>query len=318
VQRWFGIDDIPPISSAVAIGVFDGVHRGHRRLIREALSRAGTRGLNGAVLTFDPNPAEVVAPQPPLRLSTLPQRLDLFDSLGVDTAVVLPFDRDISQMSPRHFFDDVLVGALGAKVIVVGENFRFGYRASGTIDTLTEFGADNGIDVVSLPLVRQRLVGSAQVPLSSTEIRALVTAGDVTAATRGLARPHRVEGEVVTGERRGRDLGYPTANLATTERAAIPADGVYAGLLITDPYTADRKSLPAAISVGTNPTFGTEQRRVEAYALDLPGDTDLYGQQVAVDFVARIRGQQAFGSADALTARMAVDVQRTRQLLGLS
>lgn len=316
MQRWFGIPQAQPSPSAVAIGVFDGVHRGHRTLIREALKR-DQDGLRGTVLTFDPNPAEVVAPQAPMRLSTLPHRLQLLSALGAKATLVLPFDDEVSRMSPRHFFDEVLVGALDAKVVVVGENFRFGYRASGTVDSLVEFGDECGVEVVSVPLVRQHLVGSKQVPVSSTEIRGFVAQGDVAAATRGLARPHRVEGEVVSGERRGRELGYPTANLDPTLLAAIPADGVYAGTLLTDPYGPNRRTFPAAISVGTNPTFGEEQRRVEAYALDLPADTDLYGQQVAVDFVARIRGMQAFGSTSALVTRMAEDVEHTRRVLGL-
>lgn len=318
MERWFGLDDEPRPPSVVAIGVFDGVHRGHRSLIRIARAQANEQDLGCTVLTFDPNPAEVVGPAAPARISTLAQRLQLFEQLGVAAALVLPFDTSVAQMSPRHFFESVLLGGVNARAIVVGENFRFGYRASGDVAALREFGGDGHIKVTEVPLVREHLVGTKDVPLSSTEIRALIAAGDVSAATRGLARPHRVEGTVVVGERRGRELGYPTANLQTTELAAVPADGVYAGNLVVDPYSDAPHTHPAAISVGTNPTFGDEHRRVEAYALDLPADTDIYGAHVAVDFVGRLRGQQSFGSVDALVTRMARDVAATRRVLGLA
>lgn len=315
MKRWFELPADGHGPSAVVVGVFDGVHRGHRTLIRNMRTIAAREGLRSVVLTFDPNPAELVRPQPPLRLSTLEQRLQLLAGLGVDATVVLPFDVAMSQRSPQHFFDDILRTGLQAKSVVVGENFRFGYRASGDVPMLRSLCEAAGIEVVAEPLVREHLVGSDDVPISSTEIRGLVSAGEVAAATRALTRPHRVEGQVVAGAGRGRELGYPTANLRTTELATIPADGVYAARLVADPYGETRTVWPAAVSVGDNPTFDGQERTVEAFVLD--ADLDLYDQHVAVDFVARLRGQQRFASVGSLTAKMGEDVQHTRELLGL-
>lgn len=278
---------------------------------------AARSDLRCVVLTFEPNPAELVRPQPPARLSTMQQRLELLASLGVDATLVLPFDVDMSHKSPLHFYEDVLRDALGARAVVVGENFRFGYRASGDVAMLTEFGAADGVEVLEQSLVRELLVGSDDVPISSTEIRGLVAAGEMAAATRALARPHRVEGTVERGAGRGRELGYPTANLRLTELAAVPADGVYAARAVIDPYGPQRRAMPAAVSIGDNPTFDGQERTVEAYVLDAGNDLDLYDQHVAVDFVARLRGQQRFGSAAALISRMDHDVEDTRALLGL-
>jgi riboflavin kinase/FMN adenylyltransferase len=269
------------------------------------------------VLTFDPNPAEIVAAQPPMRLSTLAQRLLLLESLGVDAAFVLPFDRAMSQESPKEFVDQILLGALGASSVVVGENFRFGHRAAGDVEALREFGAPGGMTVDAVPLLRQELLGRKDVPISSTEIRALVANGDISAATRGLARPHRVEGEVVEGDRRGRDLGYPTANLRTTALSAIPSDGVYAGRLVVSPYGTEQRTFPAAISVGDNPTFVGQTRRIEAFAIDAPADLNIYNTHVAVDFVSRLRRQVAFTSTESLVAQMAKDVLEARAHLGV-
>lgn len=315
MKRWFGLptDGLEP--AAVVIGVFDGVHRGHRTLIRNMQNIAVREGLRSVVLTFDPNPAELVRPQPPLRLSTLEQRLQLLAGLGVDATVVLPFDEELSQQSPQHFFDDILRDGLGSQAVVVGENFRFGYRASGDVPMLRSMGESAGVQVVAEPLVREHLVGSDDVPISSTEIRGLVTAGEVSAATRALARPHRVEGQVVRGAGRGRELGYPTANVRATELATIPADGVYAARLVVDPYGEARGVFPTAVSVGDNPTFDGQERTVEAFVID--GDLDLYDRHVAVDFIARLRGQQRFASVGALTAKMADDVENCRALLGM-
>lgn len=319
MERWYSTNDaVADLSPVVAIGVYDGVHRGHRLLVRRAMADAAGRGVPAVVVTFDPNPSEVVRPDPPTRLSTLAQRLLLLDSLGVAAALVLPFDVAMSKESPRQFVEEVLVAALGASAVVVGENFRFGYRASGDVAALRELGGPHGIDVDAVPLLRQELLGRHDVPISSTEIRRLVADGDVAAATRGLARPHRVEGDVVRGDARGRELGYPTANLRTTELAAIPGDGVYAGRLVVSPYGGAEKAYPAAISIGDNPTFEGQTHRVEAYAIDVPEDLDIYGRHVAVDFVARLRRQIAFTSVAALQNQMAQDVRDARAHLGLA
>lgn len=317
MQRWLGLADVQTEPCAVVIGVFDGVHRGHRALIRTAQTVAARSDLRSVVLTFEPNPAELVRPQPPARLSTMQQRLELLASLGVDATLVLPFDVDMSHQSPLHFYEEVLRDALGARAVVVGENFRFGYRASGDVAMLTEFGAADDVEVLEQALVRELLVGSDDVPISSTEIRGLVAAGEMAAATRALARPHRVEGTVERGAGRGRDLGYPTANLRLTELAAVPADGVYAARAVVDPYGPNRLTMPAAVSIGDNPTFDGQERTVEAYVLDADDNLDLYDQQVAVDFVSRLRGQQRFGSVAALVSRMDHDIEDTRALLGL-
>lgn len=317
MQRWSGLADVQAEPCAVVIGVFDGVHRGHRALIRTAQTVAARSDLRSVVLTFDPNPAELVRPQPPARLSTMEQRLELLESLGVDATLVLPFDLDMSHKSPAHFYEEVLRDGLDARAVVVGENFRFGYRASGDVAMLTEFGAADGVEVLEQALVRELLVGSDDVPISSTEIRGLVAAGEMAAATRALARPHRVEGTVERGAGRGRDLGYPTANMRLTELAAVPSDGVYAARVVIDPYGPARNALPAAVSIGDNPTFDGQERTVEAYVLDADDQLDLYDQHIAVDFVARLRGQQRFASVPALIARMDADVRDTRGLLGL-
>lgn len=317
MKRWFGLDQAEQIGPITAIGVYDGVHRGHRLLIRRGLSDARRSGHPMVVVTFSPNPAEVVRERPPTRLATLEHRLLLIESLGVDATLVLDFDQHMSQLSPAQFVNDVLVDGLGAACVVVGENFRFGYRASGDVESLRQFGAPSGMTVDAVSLLREELVGRPDVPISSTEIRRLVAQGEISAATRALARPHRVEGQVVLGDQRGRGLGYPTANVATTTLAAVPGDGVYAGQLVVAPYTADARTWPAAVSVGSNPTFGGEERRVEAFVLDAPTEFDLYDAHVAVDFVAKVRDQLTFRGEAELIVRMATDVIEVRRLLGL-
>ncbi len=313
MQRWQGLDDVPAdqVRSVVSIGVFDGVHRGHRAIISRAVQRARTIGAPTVVLTFDPHPSEVVRPgtHPPL-LSTIDQRCALLAELGVDAVCVLAFTHDLAALSPEAFVEDVIVARFRAAAVVVGANFRFGHRAAGDTETLAELGAVHGFVVDAEPLV----AGDGGV-WSSTYVRGLVGAGDVASARASLGRPHRVEGSVVHGDKRGRGLGYPTANLATTPHAAIPADGVYAAHVVVAPYTSLEQSFPAAISVGTNPTFDGVERRVEAYVLDRD-DLELYGAHVAIDFVARIRGQEKFDDIAALVARMAVDVDEARRLVG--
>jgi riboflavin kinase/FMN adenylyltransferase len=316
VQRWQGLDDVPVDwpRSVVAIGVFDGVHYGHRTVVGKAVELAHRLGTPSVVITFDPHPDEVVRPgtHPPL-LSTMDHRCALLADLGVNAVCVLPFTRDLASMSPSEFVDHVLIERFHAVGVVVGENFRFGHRASGDPETLQELGRENGFTAEAVPL----LAGQGGV-WSSTYVRGLIQAGDVRNAAYSLGRPHRVEGTVVHGDHRGRELGYPTANLQTTPHAAVPADGVYAARLIVAPYTAHETVYPAAVSVGTNPTFDGRERRVEAYALDRT-DLDLYGAHVAVDFVDRIRGQVRFEGEHALTelvAQMARDVAEARRLVG--
>jgi riboflavin kinase/FMN adenylyltransferase len=312
VERWHGLDDVPRDwgRSVVTIGVFDGVHRGHQHIIRRAVECGRAAGVPVVVVTFDPHPSEVVRPgtHPPI-LSTQRFRGELFARLGVDAVCVLPFTLEFSRMGPADFVGHVLADRLHAATVVVGENFHFGHKAAGDVGTLTELGRRYGFTVEGVGLVSDH--GDT---FSSTGVRRLIAAGDVATARQALGRPHRVEGVVVRGDQRGRLLGYPTANLECPPFTAIPADGVYAGWLDLD-VTADAQRLPAAISVGTNPTFDGQERRAEAYALDRT-DLDLYGTHVAVEFVERIREMITFDGVDPLLVQMADDVVQTRELLG--
>jgi riboflavin kinase/FMN adenylyltransferase len=308
VQRWHGLDEVPGDwgRSVVTIGSFDGVHRGHQLIINKTIEHARELGAHSVVVTFDPHPSEVVRPgtHPPLLAPHL-RRAELMAQLGVDAVLVVPFTLEFSQLSPEEFVQRILVDALHATLVVEGPNFRFGHRASGNVELLTELGAryDFAVDVCDLTVQ-----GENGDPLSSTLARRLVAEGDVAGAAEVLGRPHRVEGIVVRGAQRGRELGYPTANVETLPHTAIPADGVYAGWL-----TADHELMPAAISVGTNPTFDGTARTVEAYAIDRVG-LDLYGMHVSVDFLAYLRGMEKFDSIEALLDRMAVDVKQAREL----
>ena len=312
MQRWRGLEEVPEDwgRSVVTIGSFDGVHRGHQLIIGRAVERARELGVSSCVVTFDPHPSEVVRPgsHPPL-LAPHHRRAELMGELGVDAVLVLPFTLAFSQLSPQDFVRQVLVRALHAAVVVEGPNFRFGHRASGNVELLAEMGAEHGFEVDLLDLTVTGSIGDGA-PFSSTLTRRLVAEGDVAGAAEVLGRPHRVEGTVVRGAQRGRELGYPTANVETLPHTAIPADGVYAGWL-----TAADERMPAAISVGTNPTFDGTSRTVEAYAIDRVG-LDLYGLHVSVDFLAYLRGMEKFDTIDALLDRMATDVKQARELTG--
>lgn len=315
MQYWEDVSQVPADwpASVVAIGVFDGVHRGHRELVRTAIGYAARSGMPCVILTFDPSPVEVVGfGDPPTRVSTLRQRVELLEKLGVDAVAVLQFTEEVAQQPAEQFAGSVLSDQLHAGVVVVGDNFRFGHRARGDTTLLSELGRDLGFDVVAVHLMS---VDNDHAALSSSVIRGLVAAGDVAAAARCLARPHRVEGEVVRGDGRGSQLGFPTANVDFTPNAAIPGDGVYAGRLVLDPYGPGHQVLPAAISVGTNPTFDGAERRVEAFAYDAD-DLDLYGRYVALDFVAKIREQQKFADEQELIVAVERDVDHARVLLG--
>ncbi|MFE7595364.1 bifunctional riboflavin kinase/FAD synthetase [Kitasatospora sp. NPDC057512] len=310
MQRWRGLEEIPGDwgRSVVTIGSFDGVHRGHQLIIGRAVERARELGVPAVVVTFDPHPREVIRPgsHPPL-LAPHPRRAELIAELGVDAVLVLPFTTEFSQESPETFVRQVLVDALHARVVIEGPNFRFGHRAAGNVALLGELGRADDFEVEVVDLQVCGTAGDGE-PFSSSLTRRLVETGDMAGANEVLGRPHRVEGVVVRGAQRGRDLGYPTANVDTVPHSAIPADGVYAGWL-----TADGERMPAAISVGTNPTFDGTTRTVEAYAIDRVG-LDLYGLHVAVDFLAYLRGMEKFDSIDALLDRMADDVKRAREL----
>jgi riboflavin kinase / FMN adenylyltransferase len=316
MQRWHGLDDVPAQwgRSVVTIGVFDGVHRGHQRIVARAAAAASELGLPVVVVTFDPHPDEVVRPgsHPPF-LCTARRRSGLLAGLGVGAVCVLPFTLEFSRLGPDEFVRAVLVDQLHAAAVVVGEDFRFGHKAAGDVDLLAELGEKSDFTTEGVPLLTEN-----GVRISSTGIRAMLAAGDVAGAAHDLGRPHRVEGVVVRGHQRGRALGFPTANLETLAHAAIPADGVYAGWLASlDDDGLEAQRWPAAISVGTNPTFDGRERTVEAYALDRD-DLDLYGAHVAIDFSARLRETLKFGSVAELVAQMHVDVADARRLLTAS
>jgi riboflavin kinase/FMN adenylyltransferase len=306
VERWRGVETVPTKwgRCVVTIGVFDGVHRGHQRIIGRAVELGRELGIPSLVLTFDPHPIEVVRPgsHPPL-LTGQRYKADLVEGLGVDVFCVLPFTTALMQLTAEEFVHSVLVERLHASAVVVGENFRFGNQGAGTVASLSEDGRRFGFSVEGFPLQ-----GSGDRTWSSTYIRSCVAAGDMEAAAEGLGRPHRIHGVVVRGDQRGREIGYPTANLEPLPFSAVPADGIYAGRLVRR-----EQLLPAAISIGTNPTFAGTDRRVEAYVLDF--DQDVYGEHVGLEFVAKLRDTERFDTVDALTAQMALDVERTRSLL---
>lgn len=288
----------------LTIGVFDGVHRGHQKLIGRAVELAGEHHVPSVLMTFDPHPAEVVRPgSHPAQLTTLRRRADLIERLGVDVFSVLPFTPELSRMPADEFVHEVLVERLHVAAVVVGENFTFGHRAAGDVGLLRQLGRRFGFIAEGFGLVT-----TDSLTYSSTYIRACIDAGDVESAAGALGRPHRLDGIVVRGDQRGRELGYPTANLSTPRYAAVPADGVYACR-----FVHRGQHLPAAVSVGSNPTFSGKERRVEAYVLDV--DADYYGENVGLDFVARLRGMEKFDSVDELRERIADDVERTRAVL---
>ncbi len=312
MYRWYGLDDVPAGwgESVVTIGKFDGVHRGHQRIVARAAQLGRERNLPVVVVTFDPHPDEVVRPgsHPPF-LTSARRSTELLASLGAEAVCVLPFTLEFSRLDPDEFVRTVLVEGLHAAAVVVGEDFRFGHKAAGDVQLLAKLGEKYDFTTEALPL----LVADGMTA-SSTSIRQLLAAGDVAAAAKVLGRPHRVEGVVVRGHQRGRALGFPTANLEMPPHTAIPADGIYAGWLASlDADGRDVQRWPAAISIGTNPTFGEGEQTVEAYALDRD-DLDLYGVHAAIDFTARLRGTRRFDSVGALVEQMCRDVEQARGL----
>ncbi|MBA3489007.1 MAG: bifunctional riboflavin kinase/FAD synthetase [Longispora sp.] len=308
MQRWRGVESASGGwgRSAVTIGVFDGVHRGHQATISHTVKRAAELGVPSVVVTFDPHPSEVVRPGSHPAVLTGPERkAELIEALGVDVICVIPFTSEFSRLSPETFVHDVLVEHLHAALVVVGENFRFGHRASGDVALLELLGRTFGFDVEPASLIAE-----AHTVFSSTFIRSQIDAGEVEIAAMALGRPHRLEGIVVRGDQRGRELGFPTANLATRTHAAVPADGIYAGWLVR----GDTREM-AAISIGTNPTFAGRERRVEAYILDFDGD--LYGERVAVEFTHRLREMRTYDSLPPLIAQIRADVDEVRRILAV-
>jgi len=315
VQRWRGLDAVPTGwgHCVVTIGVFDGVHRGHAEIIRQAVEMAAQRGVPSVLLTFVPHPSEVVRPgsHPPV-LTSIVRRAELVEQLGIDVFCALPFTFEFSRMPPAEFAHHALVEQLHASAVVVGDNFRFGHKAVGDLTLLSTLGETFGFTAHGIALLRD-----AATALSATYVRSCVQAGDMAAAAHALGRPHRIDGIVERGDQRGRELGFPTANLRTDAWTAVPSDGVYAGHVVRlDEWGRTMPGPPlgaAAVSIGTNPTFEVRQRRVEAFILDFDGD--LYGDALGVEFVARLRGMERFDNVDALVTQMAADVARTRSVI---
>jgi len=305
----------PPAGTVVTIGAFDGVHLGHRALLRLVRDKATERGLPTALVTFDRHPAQVVRPgSAPKLLTNLDQKLELLEATGlVDHAVVLTFDDQRRRESAEDFVTEVLDGCLRARLVVVGADFHFGNGRRGNVALLEEMGRECGFEVVGLELVRADEGGDGGdgVTYSSTLVRRRLSEGDVRGAAEILGRAHEVRGTVVEGDRRGRELGFPTANVAVPEEICLPAAGIYAGTFTG----ADGVARPTAISLGHRPTFYADQAYLllEAYLLDFSGD--LYGQAASVGFVERIRAEERFDSVEALVAAMHRDVEAARRVL---
>ncbi len=324
VHRWRSLDDVPEGygPSVVTLGNFDGVHRGHRAVLQAVVhqAREQARPAHAVAVTFDPHPVAVLHPErAPEQVTGLDHRLELMAETGLDGVLVLPFTRELARQTPEEFVRSVFVEALGATAVVVGADTRFGVHNSGDITTMRRLGERLGFTVLTLQPVGELETGDGgpRRAWSSTRLREALRTGDVATAADILGRPHRVSGPVVHGRHRGRGLGYPTANLGTDSVGLVPGDGVYAGWLERPSLPPDHpdRRLPAAISVGTNPTFDdVPVRTVEAHVLDR-NDLDLYDEVVAVDFVARLRGNLRFESVPELLAQMGRDVAVSRAML---
>jgi len=298
--------DLGPGRTALAVGVFDGIHVGHRHVLAALRDRAGRLGVESGVVTFDPHPLAIVAPERvPAMLTTIDQRLELIEGLGVDLTAVVDFDDDLRMWSPATFVTGLLAGTLRAGVVVVGEDFRFGKDRTGHVGLLRELGSGLGFDTEVVPLV------GGDEPMSSTRIRMMLAAGDVAGAAAALVRPHEVRGPVVRGDGRGRTIGIPTANVAVPPGIAIPWRGVYAVRC----GRSAAESIPGVANVGVRPTFGGETEVVEAHLFDF--DQDLYDVELRVRFIDRIRDERRFAGVGELVAQIAKDMETARAVLSL-
>jgi len=299
-----GLDEVTVAPSVVTIGNFDGVHRGHRVLIGRAVNHASDRGIRSVAITFEPHPAAVLRPgnEPP-RLQTLDARIGSLIDAGVDLVLVLPFTRELAALTPARFVQQVLVERLRAQRVVVGTTFRFGAKAAGDVVTLVEEGERHGFTTEAATLL-----DLDDIPISSSEIRRHLVAGDVPWAARALGRPFELAGTVVPGDGRGRTIGVPTANLDVPEGLVVPGNGVYAGHAV-----AGERRWPAVTNVGVRPTFDGTTRSVEVHLLD--AEEDLYGRDVSFRFLHRIRGEQRFDGPEQLVARIRQDIEETRRHL---
>lgn len=325
MKTYYGIDILEPPrdGTVITIGTFDGVHLGHRALIARAINEAADRGASSAVVSWDRHPAATLRPEKMPALLCSPERkVELLSERGQDILAVLPFDEELSQWSAERFVEDVLVRGLGARAVVVGENWRFGKGAAGNVQLLTEMGAGLGFDVVGM-----KLEESGDEPVSSSRIRRLIAEGDLDGAAALLGRRFDLDGVVVHGDDRGKSLGFPTANVELPPGLAHPPRGVYAGrarvggdATMLPPEEGDpvpRGWYRAAINIGVNPTFGGDPNvhpaRVEAYLLDL--DADIYGAELRVELWSRLRDEEKFANADDLVAQMHKDVEVTKDIV---
>ncbi len=310
MKIWRGDPEVwgpsPDAGSAIAVGVFDGVHRGHQAVLADVEVRASELGLDRIALTFDVHPLSVVAPsRAPKLLTTVEQRIEVFESLGIDIVGVLPFEM-VRSSSPEAFVSKVLVGACNAALVVVGADFRYGRYRAGDVFTLGKAGLGYGFEVEDVDLLEEG-VG----PISSTNIRRLVSEGDVSAAGELLGRPFQIRGEVIEGDRRGRNIGFPTANLTPDPGLVIPAHGVFAASVATLLGLHD-----AVVNIGTRPTFGGEVTVVEAHLLDF--DADIYGEVISVMLIDRIRDEIKFDGVDQLVAQIHADVEAATMIIAES
>lgn len=308
--------------SVLTLGNFDGVHRGHQRVLQQVVDAARERSASAVVVSFDPHPSQVHRPESaPELIMGLDDRVETLAETGIDGLLMMNYTLELASNTPEEFVEQVFVRTLGAKAVVIGHDVRFGRGNTGDLDTMRNLGRTLGFEVIAIDdsgaADPQDVMQGADADRrwSSTWVREALEAGEVDTAARVLGRHHRMRGEVVHGAARGRDLGYPTANLSAMAQGFIPADGIYAGWLIDQAGTR----WPAAISVGSNPTFEGVARQVEAHVINRPPervqDFDLYGQAVVVEFVGRLRGQVAYKGPQALIEQMKLDVERTRGLL---
>jgi riboflavin kinase / FMN adenylyltransferase len=298
------LDDGPTVAT---VGFFDGVHRGHRAVLDTVVDRANERETGTVAITFDRHPAEILRPgSEPRLLTTVERKATLIEACGIDTLVVLPFDRDFSLLPAERFVGEVLADGVHAVHVAMGENFTFGFKAAGTMATLPGMAAAHGMTAETVPLLR---LGARIV--SSTSIREALSGGDLAWPAEALGRRFVLDGEVVTGHGRGRGLGFPTANLRTGPRLLLPGQGIYAG--VADYHGRRYRT---ALDVGTNPTFGVEPLHVEAFLLDFEDD-DMPGEPLAIEFWARLRDEVRYDSVEDLVAAIAADVARTEALVDL-
>ena len=306
------MDQCPDIATghALTIGVYDGVHLGHQVVIRATQQLARRLGVEMALITFDPHPAYVLRPESaPKLLTDLDQKLDLLEQYGVDSVVVIPFDLDRSSETAEEFVEQVVVGCLQAKAVVIGSDFHFGKDRTGNVDLLTKLGRHHGFEVEGVQLLPGP--NGNEESVSSTAIRRALAAGKVTTAAKLLGRNHEIRGPVVTGDKRGRTIGFPTANLAVDRNLAMPADSVYAGWY----FRPDGIRWPAAINVGKRPTFyrNAEHSLLEAHLIGFAGD--VYGEPARVQLVELLRSEQRFDGLDALAAQLQRDVAQAQAVL---